>query len=443
MSDEKRRKPRLPRERLRETFADIRPPLGDEEALEEAQRCYYCEYDVPCMRGCPAFVDVPRFIKAIAEGQPEEAGRVILETNVLGGVCGRVCPVEKLCEERCICDTLHGRPIPIAKLQRYATDRLLAAGHMPFERARRSGRRVAVVGAGPAGLAAAFELARHGHDVVLYDKDEEPGGLDRYGLAEYKVDADYIRDEIRYLLTLGGIELRCGVDPIDATGLAGLRASHDAVVLALGMGAGRRLGIPGEDLTGVDDALDFIRRIKAGPLDTVEVGSDVVVIGAGNTAVDVATQARRLGAPRVTIAYRRDRSRAKCTDHEFDLAVADGCEWRWHLQPAEILGQDGEITAVRFQHTDQDDEVYEELPCDHLIVAVGQTPQPWLRDVDGLTLAPNGTLVVDPITWMTELPGLFACGDCVKRAKEVVNAAHEGRLAALGVDGYLRHGLLP
>lgn len=445
MNDDKQNKdsrwtPRLPADRIRKNFEEVRVPLKDEEALLEAQRCYYCPHDTPCTRGCPTNIDIPTFIRQIAEGDPKGAARTILRDNIFGAVCARVCPVEKLCEQLCICQTTHGKPIPIGKLQRHATDRLIESGELPFQRGGPTGRRVAIIGAGPAGISAAFELARLGHGAVVFDKEHEPGGLDRYGIAEYKIDATFVRKELSYLLRIGGVELHMGEPAIDATELRHLLASHDAVLLAVGLGPTRELGIPGEELEGSEDALRFIRAIKTQPLHDVVVGSRVVVIGAGNTAVDAGTQAKRLGASSVTIAYRRDRNFVKCTDHEYDLAVADGCQWMWNATPIEVLGENGKVTGVRFRDSRDSSEAGFVMPCDHFIKATGQVAHGWLRGVEGLELEGNGTLKVDPLTWMTTVKGVFAAGDCVIRAKEVVNAVREGKSAALAIDGWLANG---
>jgi len=436
--------PRLPEEQLRRNFEEVRKALSDEEARAEAERCFYCEYDVACMRGCPTTIDIPKFIQEIAKGDPEQAARTILESNIFGGVCARVCPVEKLCERNCIADTIHLRPIPIGQLQRYATDRLMASGRLPFERAAATGKRVAVVGAGPAGVSGAFELSRRGHDVIVFDRESEPGGLDRYGIAEYKIDARFVRRELEYLLQLGGVTLRLG-EGVDAERLEALRREYDAILVAVGLGDTRRLAIPGEDLQGVQDALTFIRHIKEGPLAAVPVGERVVVIGAGNTAIDAATQAKRLGAAQVTVVYRRGRRDVRCTDHEYDLSVADGCDWIWHAAPVEALEdprRPGHLGAVRFARRGGDGpgpgETFD-LPCDHLVTAIGQEPRDWLDAVDGLVREPNRTLRVNPTTSMTSLRGVFAAGDCVLRAKEVVNAVAEGKRAALSIDGWLAH----
>jgi dihydropyrimidine dehydrogenase (NAD+) subunit PreT len=427
----------LTRDQIDKNFEEIRPPLSDKEAIFEAQRCMYCEYDVPCMRGCPTRIDIPAFIRMIAEGKPEAAAAKILESNILGGVCSRVCPVEKLCESNCICTTLHSKPIPIGRLQRYATDRLMASGELPFERMEPTGRRIAIIGAGPAGVSCAFELARLGHEPVIFEKEREPGGLDRYGIAEYKIGALFVRDELDYLMKIGGIRILTSREPVSARTMTRLRGEYDAVFLGIGMGSIRSMNVPGEDLGGVVDALHFIRQIKTRPLHTIPVGRRVIVIGAGNTAVDAATQARRLGAEDVVIVYRRGRNRAKCTDHEYEIAAEDGCRWMWNMAPVEILGDGDWVRAVRFRKTDESGSELVELPCDHLIKAIGQEPHHWLKEVSGLELESNMTVRVDPVTWMTSLPGVFAAGDCVKKAKEVVNAAYEGKRAALAIDGWM------
>jgi len=426
--------PKLAAEVLEHNFREIRPPLGDESALREAQRCYYCDYDAPCVRGCPTRIDIPSFIKLIAQGKPVEAGRVIVQSNILGASCARVCPVDMLCEKHCICTTLHERPIPVGRLQRVAMDSLMQSGEQPFERAPATGRTIAVVGAGPAGISAAFELAKRGHEVRVLEKDAEPGGLDRYGIAEYKVRAPFVREELDWLLRIGGVALEHVGQPVGSAELRALMGKHSAVLLALGLATTRRLGIAGEGLAHVVDALRFIRQIKMGPLADVPVGRHVVVIGAGNTAIDAATQARRLGAESVLLVHRGGRHEVSCTPEEFALSLADGCEWRWFAEPVEILGED-RVRAVLLRDTRHGG--ISEVAADHVVKAIGQTPHEWLRDIAGLALEPNQTLKVDPITWMTSVPGLFAAGDCVLRAKEVVHAVYEGKCAALAIDGWL------
>ena len=430
--------PRIPPEEIARNFDEVRPPLPGEAAILQAQRCLYCEPDPPCMRGCPTHIDIPGFIRQIADGKPEEAAGTILASNVLGAVCARVCPVETLCERLCICHTLHEQPIPIGRLQRFATDSVLRSGKLPMVRKPATGNSIAVVGAGPAGISGAFELARLGHSVELLDQNPEIGGLDRYGIAEYKIDAESVRHELAFLLQIGGVRLHPASGSVDAARLQSLLDSHDAVLLALGLPGPRTLRIPGESLHGVVDALHFIREVKTMPLDRVRVGKRVVVVGGGNTAVDAATQAKRLGAESVTIVVRRGRGELSCTEHEYELAVHDGCTWQWHTEPVAIedngAGWVGGL-VVREEGTRQ-----LVLPCDHLIEAIGQHAGSWLKEVPWLLLEANGTLRVDRVTWMTSVRGLFGAGDCVLQAKEVVHAVREGKLAALSIDGWLAGG---
>ncbi|MCZ7584169.1 MAG: NAD(P)-dependent oxidoreductase [Deltaproteobacteria bacterium] len=432
--------PRLDPEQIYRNFEEIRPPLSPEEAIFEAERCMYCEYDVPCMRGCPTKIDIPQFIKQIADGQPEDAARTILDANIFGAVCARVCPVEKLCENLCICNTLHNKPIPIGKLQRYATDRLMKKASCRSRAANAPEKKVAVVGAGPGGVSAAFELSRRGHDVVIFEKEREAGGLDRFGIAEYKIGSPFVQAELDYLLQIGGVELRTGREPIGAKALTQLLRDYDAVVLAIGLGATRALGIPGENAKEVVDALTFIRRIKTTPLPRVPVGDRVIVIGAGNTAVDAATQAKRLGASDVTVVYRGGKNRMKCTDHEYEISLDDGCRWIFNAEPVEIFEENGRVAGARFRNTSGEGDEFFELPCDHFIKAIGQVPHAWLSDVPDLKLSSGGTIVVDPVSFMTSVRGLFAAGDIVIQAKEVVNAVYEGKRAALSIDGWLSYG---
>ena len=298
---------RLTAEEYAANFSDLHPPFSDHEALVAADRCYFC-HDAPCMEACPTTIDIPLFIRQIATHTPEAAARTILTQNILGGMCARVCPVETLCEEACVRMSAEDDPVEIGRLQRFATDRLMAAGPQPFERAEPTGKRVAVVGAGPAGLSAAHRLAMYGHEVTLYDARPKPGGLNEYGIASYKAVDGFAAREVEWLLGIGGITLALGQALGEDLSLDALLAKNDAVFLGLGLTDTNKLAIPGEDLEGVVDAVDWIADLRqADDLATVPVGRNVVVIGGGMTAIDAAVQAKLLGAESVTLAYRRRR----------------------------------------------------------------------------------------------------------------------------------------
>jgi glutamate synthase (NADPH/NADH) small chain len=279
---------RLTSEEYASNFADLHAPLNDHEALVAADRCYFC-HDAPCMDACPTDIDIPLFIRQIATGTAEAAAKTILSQNILGGMCARVCPTETLCEEVCVRETAEGEPVQIGRLQRYATDTLMAAGEHPFERAAATGKKVAVVGAGPAGLSCAHRLAMHGHEVTVYDARAKAGGLNEYGIASYKSVDNFAAREVEWLLGIGGIAVVNGAALGEGLSLDALQADFDAVFLGIGLGGVNALRVDGEDKDGVSDAVEFIADLRqAGDLADVPVGRDVVVIGGGMTAVDVA-----------------------------------------------------------------------------------------------------------------------------------------------------------
>jgi dihydropyrimidine dehydrogenase (NAD+) subunit PreT len=329
---------RLPSTAYAQNFSDLEPVLNRHEAHVAADRCYFC-HDAPCITACPTAIDIPLFIRQIATGTPEAAARTIWDQNILGGMCARVCPTEQLCEEACVREAAEGKPVEIGRLQRFATDRLMDKGVHPYVRAGLTGRRVAVVGAGPAGLACAHRLAMRGHDVVVFDSAEKPGGLNEYGIATYKTPDDFAAREVAWLLQIGGIEVKCGVELGRDVSLDALRAEFDAVFLGIGLGGVNALRVPGEDLAGVRDAVEFIAELRqVADKATLPVGRDVVVIGGGMTAVDVAVQSRLLGAQNVTIVYRRGQDRMSASAHEQDHATQTGVRIICNAAPVAVLG---------------------------------------------------------------------------------------------------------
>jgi dihydropyrimidine dehydrogenase (NAD+) subunit PreT len=428
---------RLTPDELERRFADIAPPLTPDAALVEASKCLFC-FDAPCTHACPTHIDVPAFIKKIASGNLRGSARVILDANPMGHSCARACPVEVLCEGACVLNDRDEKPIAIALLQRHATDFALAKKLRLFEPGKPNGKSVAIVGAGPAGLSAAQDLRRWGYAVTMFESKAKPGGLNTFGIAEYKMRAALALAEAQTILDLG-VDLRCGVTIGRDVAFADLERDFDAVLVAIGLGATRRLGIPGEDLPGVEEALAFIERLKTQPYAKTIVGRRVVVIGAGNTAIDAVTQAKRLGAERSTILYRRGPSDVPAYRYEQEIAKKDGCEFRFFVQPVRIVGDARGVTGVECVRTQPangrggdvaaipgSEHVVE---CDTVLKALGQTPREELARAAGLRLE-NGRLA-------STKPTVFVAGDCANGGKEIVNAAAEGKAAAKAIHSAL------
>jgi dihydropyrimidine dehydrogenase (NAD+) subunit PreT len=390
-------------------FAEIAPPLTPDAAVAEAHRCLFC-YDAPCTQACPTHIDVPAFIKKIASGNLAGSAYAILDANPMGHSCARACPVEVLCEGACVMNARDEKPINIALLQRHATDHALAKNLKLFAPGADTGKKVAIVGAGPAGLSCAQDLRRWGHAVTIFEAKPQPGGLNTYGIAEYKLRPPTALAEARMILDLG-VTLRTGVLVGRDVTLELLLKDFDAVFIAVGLGATKALGIPGEELEGVVDALSFIEAIKTHPYGEVRVGRRVVVIGAGNTAIDAVTQAKRLGAESSTIVYRRGEADMPCFDYEYELAKRDGCAFRFHCTPLEIVGRtvDGRqstVDGLRVK-TPNGEAI---IPCDMVIKALGQGTRAELA--------------------IPKHPKVFVGGDCANGGAEIVNAAAEGKQAA-------------
>ncbi|KIT16929.1 NAD(P)-dependent oxidoreductase [Jannaschia aquimarina] len=425
---------RLGEEDLARNFDDLHPRFDPHEALVAADRCYFC-HDAPCVTACPTEIDIPLFIRQIQAGQPESAAKTIFDQNILGGMCARVCPVETLCQEACVREAAEGKPVEIGRLQRYATDSMMQAGEHPYSRAAETGKTVAVVGAGPAGLACAHRLAMHGHAVTIYDARPKPGGLNEYGIAAYKTPADYAQAEVDWLLKIGGIRIETGRKLGDDLTLEQLRADHDAVFLGLGLTGVGALGLEGEDLTGAENAVDFIATLRQqDDLTQLPIGRHVVVIGGGMTAVDAAVQSKLLGAETVTIAYRRARERMPASRWEQDLAASHGVRLMFNVAPHALHGE-GKLREVELAYLGDDMAPTGEkvtLRADQLFRAIGQK----LEAVEGLDL--DGGKIAVTGAGRTSLDGVWAGGDCAAGGEDLtVTAVAEGRDAAEDIHARL------
>ena len=414
------------------TYGDAHPPLTPDQALVEADRCYFC-HDAPCIEACPTEIDIPGFIRGIATGNLKGAATTILEQNIFGGACARVCPTEILCERACVRTAQEHRPVDIGALQRHATDWLMAREFQPFTRAPSTGKRIAVVGAGPAGLSCAHALARNGHDVTVFEARPKPGGLNEYGIAAYKMADDFAQREVAFIMAIGGIAIRHGVMLGRDIALDTLRADYDAVFLGLGLGATNALGIDGEMLPGVRDAVDFIAELRQSP-EGIAMPGRVVVIGGGNTAIDAATQSARLGADQVTMVYRRGPEAMSATPVEQDWAKTNGVTIRHWSTPVRIVAADGYAAALEISRPDGATEM---LQADLILKAIGQRFQP----PAGLELTmTGGRIVVDPATGATSLPGAYAGGDCVPGPDLTVHCVQDGKRAAAAIHALLTEG---
>ncbi len=429
---------RLSSDELTSNFTDLHPPLAPHEAAVAADRCYFC-YDAPCVTACPTDIDIPLFIRQIQAGQPQAAGQTILEQNILGGMCARVCPTETLCEEACVRETAEGKPVEIGRLQRYATDEVMASGAHPFERAASTGKTIAVVGAGPAGLACSHRLAMLGHDVVIHEGKPKPGGLNEYGIAAYKSTNDFAQAEVDWLLKIGGIAIETGSVLGETISLDGLQQNYDAVFLSIGLAGVNALRADGVDKSGVRPAVDFISDVRqASDLADLPVGRNVVVIGGGMTAVDAAVKSKLLGAEHVTIAYRRGRDAMGASRYEQDLAASHGVRILCNVQPVAIHGN-GAAAEIELEYTASHDGRLTgtgetvRVPADQVLKAIGQTLD---GAPEGLTLDGNKIAVTG--AGRTSMTGVWAGGDCAAGGEDLtVTAVAEGRDAAMDIHAAL------
>ena len=440
---------RLSPELYEKNFSDIHPPFETKDAaLVEANRCLFC-YDAPCMKSCPTGIDVPKFIKQITTDNIKGSAHTILVSNIMGAGCSKVCPVEKLCEGACVYNLMDEEAIPIAKLQRYSTEKAIENKWKLFTRKESTGKKVAIVGAGPAGLSCAHVLSREGIDVTIFEKEKLGGGLMTYGIAAYKVTPEFCAEEVDYILSIGGIEIKYEQELGKNITLEELQKNYDAVYMAIGVGLARQLEIPGENLDGVVDAIKFIYEIRNDGFNKVAVGDKVAVIGMGMTAIDAATQAKRLGASEVTILYRRTQEEMPCTEVELNIAKIDGCNIIWLAAPKEVIGTDGKVTSLVAEKMKLGEpdaggrrspvptgETFS-INVDMVIKAAGQTPFQQLIEKNNLEHS-NGKIKINNTT--TNLKAVFAGGDCVNGGREVVDAVQAGKDGAAAILNYVLGG---
>lgn len=435
---------RLSPAEVESNFADLHPLLSKHEAVVEADRCYFC-HDAPCVTACPTGIDIPLFIRQILTDNPSGSAKTILSENILGGMCARVCPTETLCEQACVRE-IEQKPVRIGELQRYATDHLMENGTQPFERAALTGKTIAVVGAGPAGLSCAHRLAMLGHDVTIFEAKEKGGGLNEYGIAAYKAVDEFAQKELDFVLSIGGIELKNGVALGRDVTLDGLVADFDAVFLGLGLGATNGLGVDGEALDGVADAVDFIEELRQAPaMEKVAVGSNVVVIGGGMTAIDAAVQSKLLGADEVTLVYRRGADRMNASPYEQSLAKDKGVVLRYWARPEKIdAGPDGKVGSISFARTkDAGGKLADTgegftLEADMVLKAIGQIFVPVPLQGSSVEVALEAGRIKAGADRRTNHPKIWAGGDAVAGGEDLtVAAVEDGKQAALSIHNAL------
>ena len=430
----------LPPDRAESVFEDYKPALTPAQADVEANRCLFC-LDAPCVVACPTGIDIPQFIRKIATGNVRGSAKTIFDSNILGMSCARVCPVEVLCVGDCVYNRMGQAPIQIGKLQRYATDTAFDKGWEFYEAGPDTGKKVALIGAGPASLACAHRLRMFGHAVTIFEKRPVVGGLNTTGVAPYKMKADRSVEEVEWVLGIGGIDIKHGVEIGKDLSLADLERDFDAVFLGIGLGPDNHLGIPGEDLEGVIGAVDFIERFKLNKLTMTEARG--AVVGGGNTALDAVRELLGLGVADVTMIYRGTEAGMTGYQHEWKAGKVEGVKAAWQTQPLEYVGEHGKVTGVRCLKFDDKKKpiagTEHIIPADVVLVAIGQAkPLAELASLDGIRMDRSRVLIDQ--AGFTGRPKWYAGGDLANGGKEVVNAAAEGRDAAIGINAFLVGG---
>ena len=438
---------RLSKKEIDDNFSDLHAPLSAIEALIEADRCYFC-YDAPCTKACPSDIDVPGFIQSIRSDNLTGAAEKILSENIFGGMCARDCPTEELCQLACVRNDHEQKPVEIGLLQRYATDSVLNNGVQLFSRQENTGKSIAVVGAGPAGISCAHRLAVLGHKITVYDAKDKLGGLNEYGIAAYKTPNDFAQQELDYILDIGGITIETGMQLGKQINLEGLQEKYDAVFLGCGLGSVNKLNLDNEDISGVIDAVEYIANLRqTNNKDELMVGKNIVVIGGGMTAIDIAVQSKLLGAEQVTIAYRRSKKIMAASEYEQALAKKHDVQIKYNMSPKRLIADDIHVTAMEFDvMKSQNDGSLKAsgenitLKADVVFKAIGQKlVTEGLTDNNSLEIE-KGRIVVDEQR-KTSLSKVWAGGDCVLDGDNLtVSAVQDGKLAAISINETLTQG---
>ena len=434
------KKNRLSEKEYSENFGEIHPPFNKHEALVEGDRCYYC-YDAPCIDACPTGINIPLFIRQITSGNPEGAAKTIFDENILGGMSARVCPTETLCQEACVRNTGEDRPVKIGLLQRYATDTLMEAKEHPYKREKTNGKRIAIVGGGPAGLSCAHRLAMKGYSITIFDSKKKLGGLNEYGIAAYKSLENFAERETKFVLSIGGIEHKLNSTLGKDITLEELQNDYDAVFLGLGLSGVNHLMLEGEDSEAIDDAVNYIEDLRQSQnLADLPVGRKVIVIGGGMTAIDMAVQIKKLGSEEVTIVYRRGQKDMSASIEEQQNAQNNGVLIRHWSKPSKLLINEKTVNGVEFEYTENKNgklvatgEKFS-IKADMVFRAIGQTFE---SSIDNLPKLENGRILVDN-NYKTTVSGIWAGGDCVKDGEDLtVSAVEAGKIAANSIHNEL------